>query len=69
MPHPLLIGLFRDKATAAIAAREVHALGVAQADLSVVAADHQAEGRIAEEVGGTPGVEIEDPVLPRGLEI
>lgn len=60
MPHPLLIGLFRDKATAAIAAREVHALGVAKADLSVVASDHQAEGQIADEVGGTPGVEIED---------
>jgi len=60
MPHTLLIGLFRDKTTAAIAAREVHALGVDKADLSVVASDHQAEGRIANEVGATPGVEIED---------
>lgn len=60
MPHPLLIGLFRDKATAAIAARALHTLGVGKADLSVVASDHQAEGRIASEVGGTPGVEIED---------
>jgi hypothetical protein len=60
MSHPLLMGLFRDRATAAAAARSLHALGVPREDLSVVASDHQTEGMIADEVDGSPGSEIED---------
>jgi hypothetical protein len=60
MSHPLLMALFRDRTTAAAAARHVHTLGVSREDLSVVACDHQTEGTIAEEVGGSPGSEIED---------
>ena len=60
MAHPLILGFFGQRTAAAAAARAVHALGVAPADLSVVSRDHQDEGWIAAEVGGTPGVEIED---------
>jgi hypothetical protein len=60
MSHPLLMALFRDPNAAATAARELHALGIGEADLSVVAADHQIEGDIANRIGGSPGSEIED---------
>jgi hypothetical protein len=60
MSHPLILGLFRDSISAAAAARAVHALGIDAANLSVVARSHQDEGAIAEDVEGTPGVEIED---------
>jgi hypothetical protein len=60
MSHPLLMALFRDAGAAAAAARDVHALGIERADLSVVAADHQVEGTIARQIDGSPGSEIED---------
>ena len=60
MSHPLLMALFRDLSSAAAAARGAHALGVDRADLSVVARDHQDEERIATEIEGSPGSEIED---------
>ena len=60
MSHQLLMGLFGDQRTAAAAARELSAQGVARGDLSVVASDHQTEGTIADAVGGSPGSEIED---------
>jgi len=60
MSHPLLMALFADGSAAAEAARAMHALGVPPQDLSVVASDHQTEGAIADEVGGSPGSEIED---------
>ena len=60
MSHQLLMALFGDQRTAAGAARELNAIGVARADLSVVASDHQTEGAIADDVGGSPGSEIED---------
>ena len=60
MSHPLLMGLFKDRPAATAAARDLHALGVARDDLSVIASDHQTEGKIADEVGGSPGSEIED---------
>jgi hypothetical protein len=60
MSHPLLMALFRDRAAAAAAARDMHKLGIPRGDLSVVAVDHQTEGAIADEVGGSPGSEIED---------
>jgi hypothetical protein len=60
MSHPLLMALFRDRSGAARAARQLHVLGIPREDLSVVASDHQTEGNIADEVGGSPGSEIED---------
>jgi hypothetical protein len=60
MSHPFLLALFQDVAAAARAAREIHALGIDSGDLSVVAADHQAEGVIAGQIDGSPGSEIED---------
>jgi len=60
MSHQLLMALFGDRRAAAAAARDLNARGVARADLSVVASDHQTEGAIADDVGGSPGSEIED---------
>ena len=60
MSHPLLMALFGDRPSATAAARALHAQGVARDDLSVVASNHQLEGTIADEVGGSPGSEIED---------
>ena len=60
MSHPLILALFRDPKSMATAARAVHALGIDAANLSVVAKSHEAEGVIAEDVDGTPGVEFED---------
>jgi Na+(H+)/acetate symporter ActP len=60
MSHPLLMALFKDVSSAAAAAHDAHALGVDRADLSVVARDHQDEGRIAKQIDASPGSEIED---------
>jgi hypothetical protein len=60
MSHPLLMALFADVPSAAAAARDARQLGVGRADLSVVARDHQDEERIATQIDGTPGSEIED---------
>jgi hypothetical protein len=60
MSHPLLMALFSDVSSAAGVARGVHALGIDRADLSVVARDHQDEKRIATQIDGSPGSEIED---------
>lgn len=60
MPHPLVLGLFQDRSKAAEAARYLRSLGLDRKDLSVVASTHQAEGELADEMGATPGVEIED---------
>ena len=60
MSHPLLMALFGDVSAAAAAARGAHGLGVDRSDLSVVARDHEDEGRIASEIDASPGSEIED---------
>jgi hypothetical protein len=54
------MALFQDVTAAAGAARELHQLGIAAPDLSVVARDHQAEGRIADQIDASPGSEIGD---------
>lgn len=54
------MALFYDISAAAGAARELHALGIVRADLSVVARDHQVEGTIADQIDASPGSEIED---------
>jgi hypothetical protein len=60
MPHPLVLALFQDRPTAAEAASRLRSLGFGPGDLSVVAATHQLEGALADEMGVTPGAEIED---------
>lgn len=54
------MALFSDVSSAAAAARGAHALGVDRSDLSVVARDHEDEGRIADQIEASPGSEIED---------
>ena len=54
------MALFHDSRAAAAAAREVPLAGVAREDLSVVASSHRKEEEIAEQIGGSPGSEIED---------
>ena len=61
--HPLVLALFGDRYVAATAARALRELGVDRADLSIVARTHDDEGVLARDVGGTPGVEIEDSRL------
>jgi hypothetical protein len=60
MSHPLLMALFGDVSSAAVAARGAQALGVDRSDVSVVARDHEDEGRIANQIEASPGSEIED---------
>jgi hypothetical protein len=60
MRHPLVLAIFGDRAAAAGAARALQALGVDPINLSVVSRSHDEEGALAQEVGGTPGAEIED---------
>lgn len=60
MPHPLILGLFDDRASAASAARVLHAAGVDREHLSVVARTHDEQGALAEALDGTPGADLED---------
>ncbi|HEY6947501.1 MAG TPA: hypothetical protein VI297_01690 [Gemmatimonadales bacterium] len=60
MAHPLVLALFQDRPTAAEAASRLRAAGLQRGDLSVVAATHQLEGALAQELEATPGAEIED---------
>jgi hypothetical protein len=58
--HPLVLALFDDPASAAVAARDLRALGIARERVSVVARSHDEEGALAEASGASPGSEIED---------
>jgi hypothetical protein len=58
--HPLILALFDSPADAARAARELHDIGVAPHRISVVARNHEEEGALADEMGATPGADIED---------
>ncbi|MDE3155015.1 MAG: hypothetical protein KGN76_07920 [Acidobacteriota bacterium] len=60
MSHPLVFGLYGDRAAAAAGASAARALGVDRGHLSIVARTHQDESALAEQVGGSPGAEIED---------
>jgi hypothetical protein len=60
MSHPLVFALFGSHDAALAAGRAVQALGVPPRAISVVARTHQEEGVIANNMGATPGVEIED---------
>src|SRR6185436_19430370 len=58
--HPLVLALFDDPASAAAAARDLRALGIARERVSVVARSHEEEGALADAGGASPGSEIED---------
>jgi hypothetical protein len=60
MSHPLVLALFTDRALATGAAVAVRALGIERESLSIVARSHQEEGELADELGGSPGADIED---------
>jgi hypothetical protein len=60
MSHPLVLAVFRSPASAAAAARALHAIGVARDRISVVARSHDEEGALAEQMDATPGADIED---------
>jgi hypothetical protein len=60
MSHPLVMALFHDAAAAAQAARDLRALGIPRARVSIVARGHDEEGVIADAAGASPGSEIED---------
>jgi len=60
MSHPLIVALFGNPESAAVAARELHAAGVTRERISIISRNHDEETSLADNVGGTPGVEIED---------
>ena len=60
MPHPLVLALFDNAASAAVAARNLRGLGVPRERVSIVARTHDEEGQLAKVSGGSPGSEIED---------
>lgn len=60
MPHPLVLGLFDDAASAAAAARALRELGLRRERVSIVARSHEDEGALARASDASPGSEIED---------
>ena len=60
MSHPLVLALFQSPAAAAAGARALHAVGVTPDRISVVSRSHDEEGALAEQMGATPGADIED---------
>lgn len=60
MAHPLVLALFSSADRAAAGAQAARQLGIRSEQLSVVARNHEEEGRLAERMGATPGVDIED---------
>lgn len=60
MPHPLVVALFDTPADAAAAAQALHSAGITREQISVVSRTHDEEGVLADELGATPGADIED---------
>ena len=60
MNHPLVLALFDRPADVTAAARALHAAGVAREQISVIARNHDEEGALAEQLGATPGAEVEE---------
>jgi hypothetical protein len=58
--HPIILGVFDHPASAAAAARALHASGVRRDQISVVARNHDEEGALAQQMDATPGAEVED---------
>lgn len=67
MSHPLVVAMFSDPATAAAAARELHAAGITREQISIISRNHDEESSYAEDMGGTPGAEIEDSLAAARL--
>lgn len=60
MPHPLVLALYDSVDAAAAGVRAARDLGIAAEHVSLVARSHQEESELAERLGGSPGVEMED---------
>jgi hypothetical protein len=60
MSHPVVLALFDKVAAAGLAIGELLDAGVAREEVSIVARSHEEEGALAREMGGSPGVDIED---------
>jgi len=67
MPHALVLALFESAQRAAAGANAARGLGIAAQQLSVVARNHEEEGRLAEQIGATPGADIEDSIFASRL--
>jgi hypothetical protein len=67
MSHTVVLGLFGDPASAAAAARDLRALGIARERVSIVARSHDEEGVLAKASDSSPGVEIEDSLTATRL--
>jgi uncharacterized membrane protein len=60
MNHPLVLALFDRPAAVTAAARALHAQGVETDQISVIARNHDEEGALAQQLGATPGAEVEE---------
>src|SRR3954470_1384472 len=60
MSHALVMALFSEPSSAAAAARDLRALGIARERVSIVARSHDDEGFVADAADASPGSEIED---------
>lgn len=60
MSHPLVLALFENSSTAALAARALHELGFDRDHISVVARNHDEAGALAAQMDATPGADLED---------
>jgi len=60
MNHPLVLAVFDHPAAMTSAARALHAEGVGRDQISIIARNHDEEGALAEQLGATPGAEVED---------
>jgi hypothetical protein len=60
MSHPLGLALFESAAAAAAAVEAVRGLGISGDRISIVAHDHKEARALADQMGATPGVELED---------
>jgi uncharacterized membrane protein len=60
MNHPLVLALFDRPAAITGAARALHAEGIGRDQISIIARNHDEEGALAEQLGATPGAEVEE---------
>ena len=58
--HQVVLALFQQRRLAVEASQAVRSLGVRAAHLSIIARSHDEAGFLARQIGGTPGVEMED---------
>ncbi len=60
MAHSLVLALYDGADRAASGAHAARELGIGPQQISIVARNHEEEGRLAERIGATPGADIED---------